>query len=54
MLLQDMYDNYWSQGHGTTDLDIGRTNSASIKLIGSMRKTHEQMVNMILTRAKTK
>ena len=43
MLLQDMYDNYWSHG---TDWDIsGRTNSGgSIKLYGHQRKVQEQMV----------
>lgn len=41
MLLQDMYDNYWSHG---TDPDSGRANSGSIKLYGSQRKTQEQMV----------
>ena len=43
MLLQDMYDNYWSHG---TDWDIsGRSNSGgSIKLYGHQRKVQEQMV----------
>ena len=42
MLLQDMYDNYWSHG---TDWDSGRANSAgSIKLYGHQRKLQEQMV----------
>ena len=42
MLLQDMYDNYWSQ---SVDSDSGiRTNSGSIKLYGHQRKAQEQMV----------
>ena len=48
MLLQDMYDNYWSHG---TDWDIsGRTNSGgSIKLYGHQRKVQEQMVGHLFT-----
>ena len=46
MLLQDMYDNYWSQ---TVDCDTGlRTNSGSIKLYGHQRKAQEQMVRNTL------
>ena len=42
MLLQDMYDNYWSHG---TDWDLTRSNSGgSIKLYGHQRKVQEQMV----------
>ena len=46
MLLQDMYDNYWSQ---SADPDTGlRTNTGSIKLYGHQRKAQEQMVRTIL------
>ena len=42
MLLQDMYDNFWSQG--TDASDVCRANSGSIKLYGHQRKAQEQMV----------
>lgn len=44
MLLQDMYDNYWTHG---TDADSGRSNSGSIKLYGSQRKSQEQMDSFV-------
>jgi len=45
MLLQDMYDNYWSQ---TADSETGlRTNSGSIKLYGHQRKAQEQMDSFV-------
>ena len=47
MLLQDMYDKYWS--HGSTDYsEGGRTNSGSIKLYGHQRKAQEQIVSLSL------